>query len=174
MLFIGFLSGADLMTGSCSERCPEKIIPCAHQILVLASPTVVAKIFGIRMQKTLYIGFAGALGAVARYKLGQVVELNFKSAFPVGTLLVNVLGCFMMGLIGAWFYEKDIFHPDIKPTLMIGFLGAFTTFSTFTYNTWELFKDGQHMFAGLNVTLHLLACFVGLFVGVTLAKYLNV
>lgn len=122
------------------------------------------------MFKLLTLAFAGAAGTISRYLLGGWVHQWFGPKFPFGTMLCYILGCFIIGLLGTWSDEKSLLNPNTRAALLIGFLGAFTTFSSFTYETWTLIKDSQYFFAGLNIVLSLCCCFIGLFLGVILAR----
>ncbi len=113
---------------------------------------------------------AGALGTVARYVLGGWVNQSSHSSFPFGTFVVNAAGCLAIGFLGTLADEKQILSPDVRAILFLGFLGAFTTFSSFAYETWVLMKDGNWVFAGLNILGSLLVCFVVLYVGVVVAR----
>ena len=122
--------------------------------------------------KILLLSAGGAIGAVFRYGLGGVVYKIAGTHFPFGTLAVNVLGCFLIGLLGVLHHEKFFFGPNVRLFLMIGVLGAFTTFSSFGYETWELAESSEWIKAGLNVVLSVVLSFVGLWAGVTLGRLL--
>jgi CrcB protein len=106
------------------------------------------------------VALGGAIGAVLRYLVGLAV------AFPMGTLAVNVVGSFAIGLVWAQFAGKSP-SPAAMPFLMTGVLGGFTTFSTFSLDTLRLIHDGRIVFAGgyvvASVLLSLLACALGLY-----------
>ena len=94
---------------------------------------------------------AGALGTLSRYALSGVAYEVFGSRFPYGTLIVNLLGCFLIGLLTSISETKFLLTPTVRVFLLIGFLGAFTTFSTFMLETANLIKDGQSWLAFWNV-----------------------
>ena len=110
------------------------------------------------MKTMIFVALGGAVGASLRYLVGLAV------AFPMGTLAVNVIGSFAIGLLWAGFAEKEI--PYLMPLLMTGVLGGFTTFSAFSLDTLRLMQDGRIGMAGgyvlASVALSLIACFVGL------------
>ena len=111
------------------------------------------------MMKTMnFVALGGAVGVSLRYLVGLAV------AFPLGTLAINVIGSFAIGLLWAGFAEKDI--PYLMPLLVTGVLGGFTTFSAFSLDTLRLMQDGRIGMAGgyvlASVVLSLIACFVGL------------
>ena len=110
------------------------------------------------MKTMIFVALGGAMGASLRYLVGLAV------AFPLGTLCVNVLGSFAIGLLWAGFAQREI--PYLLPFLMTGVLGGFTTFSAFSLDTLRLLQDGRILGAGFyvlaSVVLSLLACFLGL------------
>ncbi len=118
----------------------------------------------------LYIGIAGALGSVSRYLLGSwVARLFHRNAFPLSTFAVNVLGSLLIGFLMGTFAARGEMDSRLRMALTIGFLGGFTTYSTFALETVELVEQRSLAMASLYVTLTLLsaalACFVGLSVG---------
>lgn len=122
------------------------------------------------MMNFFILGLAGAAGTVARYLMGIWVVEHVRSPFFLGTVAVNVLGCLAIGLLGTLADEKSLLNPTLRNFIIIGFLGAFTTFSGFAYETWNLFKAGDFLHASLNATLTFFLCFVGLGLGVVLAR----
>jgi len=121
----------------------------------------------------LYIALGGALGAVSRYLVSTWITNKTEHIFPWGTFTVNILGSFFLGLIFVLTLEKSVISPQSRMLISIGFLGAFTTFSTFTLETLNIIKEGNISLAFLNiggsVTLGLLAVWFG----VTVAQYLK-
>ncbi len=97
------------------------------------------------MKYLLFIALGGASGAVARYVIANWIHELWEGHVPVGTLLVNLVGSFAIGVIYVLIVEKQIIHQDWRSVLMVGFLGAFTTFSTFSLETIHLLEAG-HMF----------------------------
>src|SRR5262245_56604702 len=89
------------------------------------------------------VALAGAVGTLARYGLATLVLRVCGEAFPWGTLVVNVLGCFLFGFVWVLGAEKFIIDPDMRTTLLTGFMGAFTTFSTFAFETGQQLREGQ-------------------------------
>ncbi len=117
----------------------------------------------------ILVGVGGFAGAVARWLMDGWVSERNPTAFPLGTLLVNLLGAFLLGLLFAWVIERDLLPPDIRAPVMIGFLGAFTTFSTFMLESWRLVEDGAWALAVLNLggsaVLGMIAVLAGLAAG---------
>ena len=114
------------------------------------------------------IGLAGALGALARHGTNTATKYYFGEGFPLGTLIVNVIGCFVLGLIAHLGQQQMPEH--LKLILGVGLMGALTTFSTFGVDTVTKFNDGEIGLAFLNVFLNLALGFGAVWAGMTLAK----
>ncbi|HWO58135.1 MAG TPA: fluoride efflux transporter CrcB [bacterium] len=113
-----------------------------------------------------FVVFAGGgLGATARYLLSGAVYRFMSSQFPYGTVLVNTLGCFLIGFLMTFFQERFAVNPELRLFLTIGMLGGFTTFSTFSYETIPLIRSGGYMTASANVAYMLLNCLGATWVG---------
>ena len=106
------------------------------------------------MLKLLIIGGGGFLGAVARYVLTGFAQRVFDTLFPIGTLVVNVLGCLCIGVMIYLVEDRMVLSSDMRLFLAIGLLGAFTTSSTFGYETIQMLRDGQSLGALVNVLLN--------------------
>jgi fluoride exporter len=103
------------------------------------------------------IGSGGFLGALARYGLSGLVHRQLPlSTFPFGTLVVNLLGCFAIGVIAGLVESRQLFAPEFRTFALIGVLGGFTTFSTFGYETFGLFRYGEYLQAITNVGLQVI------------------
>lgn len=121
------------------------------------------------MIKLLAIGLGGFIGALLRYWVSGWVYAYTQSDFPLGTLVVNIAGSFALGLVMG-LSEHYIIHPHWKVFLTIGFLGAFTTFSTFSYETVMLWQLSSYVKAFLNIALSILLGFLALFLGLVLGR----
>ncbi|MDO9695102.1 MAG: fluoride efflux transporter CrcB [Candidatus Latescibacteria bacterium] len=122
------------------------------------------------MTRLLAIAAAGALGAVARYGLSGFAQRWFPPSFPGGTLVVNTLGCFLAGLLAALLLDRWPVGPTTRAALLIGFLGAFTTFSTFANETLALAREGGELRAALNVVLSVVLGLGAAWAGAALAS----
>jgi fluoride exporter len=115
------------------------------------------------------VGIGGFAGAVTRRAVDLWVSDRNNGAFPLGTLVINLTGSFLLGLLFAWAIDRDVLPREIRGPLMIGFLGAYTTFSTWMLESWRLVEDGAWQLALLNlggsVLLGLIAVVGGLAVG---------
>ena len=112
----------------------------------------------------------GALGALSRYLLSNLVYDWLGRDFPYGTLTVNVIGSFLMGLLTIVIMHKSHIDPAIKLGLIVGFLGALTTFSTFSLDTLTLMQEGALLRALMNVFISVIVCVVAVWVGMVTGK----
>lgn len=120
------------------------------------------------MGNYLAVAIGGALGACCRYGLGEFILHLFGKAFPFATLLVNILGSFVLGVLYGLFLTEHLAVSPWKALISIGFLGAFTTFSTFSLDTILLVQQGELPKAALNVVLNLVLCLTLAWLGVKL------
>ena len=100
----------------------------------------------------LYIGFGGFFGAISRFLIASFVQKQINIFFPVGTLSVNILGSFIIGFMAMYF--QNMIEPQYKAFVMTGFLGALTTFSTFSLENVNMLQDGDYSRVALNITLN--------------------
>jgi CrcB protein len=123
----------------------------------------------LTLRGALWVGLGGFLGAIARYTLALWVDARMATPFPVATLLINVTGSFVLGaLSGA--LEFSALPPEVRLTLGVGFLGAYTTFSTFTYETLRLVEAGDAGLALGYVTASLIAGLAAAMLGLALGR----
>ncbi len=112
------------------------------------------------------IGSGGFLGALARYGLSGLVHRQMPLAtFPYGTLVVNLVGCLGIGVIAGLAESRQLFGPEFRAFVLIGILGAFTTFSTFGYETFAMIRDDEYLRAITNVAMHVLLSLALLWLG---------
>ena len=122
------------------------------------------------MRAVIGVGIAGAVGALARYGLEGVVSRRFPTAFPWGTFVVNVTGAFVAGLLFTLLTDRFVVAPWVRSTLMIGFLGAYTTFSTLSLETFRLLEDGAYAVGLLNSAGSLVAGLIAVYAGVVVGR----
>lgn len=118
----------------------------------------------------LGVAVAGALGALARYGLGGFIATRYPSSFPWETLIINVSGSFVLGLMFVVFTERFMPHPALRTALMVGFVGAYTTFSTFSLETFRLIEDGAIGLAAANVVASVVAGLLAVYLGVAIGR----
>lgn len=116
--------------------------------------------------RLLLIAMFGALGTLARYGLQGVVQLRMGGTFPYGTLLINLTGCFLLGLIGQFTLNRMVISPDWRIAIAVGFFGGYTTFSSFGWETAKMLEDGEWMrattYVGASVVVGLLLSVAGI------------
>lgn len=122
------------------------------------------------MIQYLYIAAGGAVGAMLRFAVSNSVHTWLSRGFPYGTLLVNTVGSVLMGFLYVFIIERAEFDPAWRSALMIGFLGAFTTFSTFSIETLNLLESQEYMKAVSNIFFSVLLCVSGCWLGLLLGR----
>lgn len=121
----------------------------------------------------VYIGFFGGLGCVARYLVSGWTYQLVGKALPFGTLLVNVGGSFLLGLLMTLGVRSTLLNPEVRIGLTVGFMGGFTTFSTFSFETLRLLEEGSLWQAGVNISLNVVLCLLAALAGVYVARCLT-
>jgi CrcB protein len=116
------------------------------------------------------IGLAGALGTLSRYFVSVSAARLIGAGFPYGTLIVNVVGCFLIALVSQLAISTTLISPNLRLILTTGFMGGLTTYSSFNYETTSLFRDRAWANGALNVGVTLGACFVAGMLGFALAR----
>lgn len=118
------------------------------------------------MKEALFVGIGGFIGAVLRYEVsGWVQQWTGSVRFPHGTLAVNLLGSLVIGLLLELVEGRGFFGPEARALLVIGLVGAFTTFSTFSSETFNLLRSGESVAAGLNLVLQVVLGLVAVWCG---------
>ena len=124
------------------------------------------------MSKLFLIGLAGFIGTLGRYWLSGLVARRYGETFPSGTLAVNLIGCFLVGILFYLLQERFLVNQTVRTIIMIGFLGGFTTFSSFGLQTFTLLQNGQFGLAALNVSLSNLIGLILVWAGYSIGKML--
>ncbi len=123
------------------------------------------------MTNILLVGAGGFFGSIARYLLsGWVHNAIPYTRFPYGTLTVNVFGCLLIGFLGGLAEMRNVFGPETRLFLFIGFLGGFTTFSTFGHETMALLRDGDGLRAFANILFSITICLMAVWLGNTISR----
>lgn len=122
------------------------------------------------MKYLLFVALGGAAGALGRHLLANWVHTLWVTTLPLGTLLVNLLGSLAIGVVYVVLMEKQLVHPDWRGVMMVGFLGAFTTFSTYSLETVRLIESGQGMYAIAYMFGSAVVCVAGAAGAITLTR----
>lgn len=118
------------------------------------------------MTKYLIIAVGGAIGSMLRFWVGAYVSDRMGSRFPYGTFVINITACFLIGLAMTVLAEKTHWSPNWRYLIPIGFLGGYSTFSSFEYETFRVFQSNELLVAGLNITLSVGIGFLAVWLGV--------
>ncbi|OGT29616.1 MAG: camphor resistance protein CrcB [Gammaproteobacteria bacterium RIFCSPHIGHO2_12_FULL_35_23] len=119
------------------------------------------------------IAIGGAIGSVARFIFSTSIHLLFDRFFPFGILLTNVIGSFLMGYLSIVLFEELPYAYELRSFTLIGILGGFTTFSTFSLDTINLLRTGHWIAAGLNVVLSVVICLFAAGFGIYLGRIIG-
>lgn len=122
------------------------------------------------MMKYAIIAVGGAIGSMLRYWVGAYVSGRMGARFPYGTFVINVTACFLIGLVMTVLTEKTQWSPNWRYLIPIGFLGGYSTFSSFEYETFRVFQNSELLVAGLNVVLSVGIGFLAVWLGVVTGK----
>lgn len=128
-----------------------------------------------RAQMTKYwmVGLGGFIGSIARFWLGGYISNRMGARFPYGTFVINITGSFVIGLVVTLLAERAHWSANWRYLIPIGFVGAYTTFSTFEFETFQSFRDGELLIALLNVILSVTAGFIAVWLGVVTGRSLG-
>lgn len=119
------------------------------------------------MKHILLVGLGGMLGAISRYKLGGLILHQTENwRFPLGTFVINCLGCLAIGLAAGILEERQVLEPQFSIFFITGFLGSFTTFSAFSFETFYLIKQGDLLNAALSISLNVAVCLLAVWLGI--------
>ncbi len=124
------------------------------------------------LQKLLYLGLAGAAGTLARFWLSGVIQKNVSTEFPLGTVVVNLAGCLLFGLVWAILESRISLSGQMRIVVFLGFFGAFTTFSTFAFETSQLLDESQWLWAAGNILVQNTLGIIAMITGLTLGKWI--
>lgn len=123
------------------------------------------------LSQLFWVGLGGFLGSVGRFVIsGFFNRLSPTLAFPIGTLAVNILGCFLIGLLHGLAESRNMLGTDTRIFLFIGVLGGFTTYSTFGFESLALLKDGAMLKASANILIHVFVGLAAVWLGDTLGR----
>ena len=120
----------------------------------------------------LWIALGAVAGASARYFLGGYIAKTIPSSFPYGTLIINISGSFLLGFFLIWTSERVLVDPRWRLLVAIGFCGSFTTFSSYAFETFGLFEQGQWMLMIANIVSSNLLCLISVLGGAALARWM--
>ncbi|MFZ0037260.1 MAG: fluoride efflux transporter CrcB [Candidatus Acidiferrales bacterium] len=125
------------------------------------------------MTKYLMVGLGGALGSMLRFWAGGVISNRLGIRFPYGTFVINCTGSFLIGFIVTLLAERTHWSPNWRYLIPIGFIGGYTTFSTFELETFRSFQDGEMLVASLNILLSVIVGFFSVWLGVITGRTIS-
>jgi len=118
------------------------------------------------MTKYLFVAFGGALGSTLRFWAGGYVSSRLGTRFPYGTFIINITASFLIGFIMTLLAERTHWSPNWRYLIPIGFLGGYSTFSSFEYESFRVFQDGEFLIAGMNIVFSVAVGFFSVWLGV--------
>ncbi|MCX6148179.1 MAG: fluoride efflux transporter CrcB [Candidatus Kapabacteria bacterium] len=117
------------------------------------------------LKEALIVGLGGFIGSASRFLLSQFINKYFNITYPLGTLIINLFGCFLIGIILGLFEKENIISPNLNLFLTVGICGGFTTFSTFSNDSLILFNESDYLgltfYMGISIFFGILLTFVG-------------
>jgi CrcB protein len=136
----------------------------------MAQPKLRMLWWRLNLQKYFLIAFGGALGSLARYSVGSMVANRMGTRFPYGTFVINITACLIIGFSLTWIGRHTDINPAWRFLIPIGFVGAYSTFSTFEWETFTGLQTGAFLIAALYVSLSFLLGLIAVWLGVLLAR----
>ena len=125
------------------------------------------------MLNYILVSAGAAIGGALRYGISTYIQKNISVIFPYGTLVVNIVGSFFLGIVMFYLNEKELIGNEFRLFLTIGFCGGFTTFSTFSFETLNLFRDSEFGLAIYNVLLNVVLCLLGIYLAYLISKLIG-
>lgn len=125
------------------------------------------------MLNYILVSAGAAIGGAIRYGISGYIQKNISVIFPYGTLVVNIAGSFILGIIMFYFNDKEIIGNELRLFLTVGLCGGFTTFSTFSYETLMLFRDSEIGLAFYNIALNLVLSLLGIYIAYLISKMIG-
>jgi len=125
---------------------------------------------GVNVKQLVFIAIAGALGTLSRYGLSEMTHNWLGRNFPWGTLVINIAGCFVIGFLMTFFAGTSFFSKEVQLAVTVGFLGAFTTFSTFGYDSFKFFHNGSWEMGMLNIIANVVIGLLAVMGGMGIAR----
>lgn len=122
------------------------------------------------MKHVFLVAIAGGMGSLSRWMMSELVQRVLGNNYSWGTTVVNILGCLLFGFVWSFFESRIDISPDVRTIVLTGFLGAFTTFSTFIFETTRFMNEAQWLLAGGNILLQTMGGLFLFFVGMNLGK----
>ena len=123
------------------------------------------------MQKITLLFLAGGIGCLARYGVAGFVQRVYGGELPLGTLIVNLLGCLLFGFVWTLADDRLVISAETRLIILTGFMGSFTTFSTFAYESNALMRDSEWLFLSGNLVLHVVVGILAINLGMALARF---
>ncbi len=121
----------------------------------------------------LWVSLGAAVGGGLRYWLSNFTYKFVPATFPYGTLVVNVIGSFILGMVMLHFDQKELISPGLRLFIAVGFCGGFTTFSSFSLETFNLLRDSQLALGLLNILLNVLVCLIGVAIAYLISRWIG-
>jgi fluoride exporter len=140
------------------------------ELVTSSSSGIIAEVRDPFYVNILLIAIGGALGSVARYLLSSFVLRASGTLFPLGTFVVNLVGCVVFGTIVGAATERFVLTPEARAFLLIGVLGGFTTFSSYAFESVALLRDGQFLAATVNIVGQVVAGLIGMWAGIFISR----